>query len=192
MSTQLKKEFSPEDLQRARNIITGQTGNRTKITAGYEKKNVTRGEGDIWEENGKTWTIINGLKQTVTKHDKIRKLVQMPLVCPSCNKPMKADKLNTKMWKLHKQCFQCQIYFETSLRPGSEEKFLKYSRELMNANKDTYMEDLDQAIDTWANESKDTFISEDGHMENWIGGSVDPNIIKELKSRIKKAKETTL
>ena len=62
----------------------------------------------------------------------------------------------------------------------------------MNANKDTYMEDLDQAIDTWANESKDTFISEDGHMENWVGGSVDPNIIKELKSRIKKAKETTL
>ena len=120
MSTQLKKEFSPEDLQRARNIITGQTGNRTKITAGYEKKNVTRGEGDIWEENGKTWTIIDGLKQTVTKHDKIRKLVQMPLVCPSCNKPMKADKLNTKMWKLHKQCFQCQVYFETSLRCSSK------------------------------------------------------------------------
>ena len=38
MSTQLKKEFSPEDLQRARNIITGQTGNRTKITVGYEKE----------------------------------------------------------------------------------------------------------------------------------------------------------
>ena len=92
-------------------LPNGQTGNRTEITAGYEKKNVTRGEGDIWEENGKTWTIINGLKQTVTKHDKIRKLVQMPLVCPSCNKPMKADKLNTKMWKLHKQCFQCNITF---------------------------------------------------------------------------------
>ena len=98
MSTQLKKEFSPEDLQRARNIITGQTGNRTKITAGYEKKNVTRGEGDIWEENGKTWTIIDGLKQTVTKHDKIRKLVQMPLVCPSCNKPMKAKNLFYHVW----------------------------------------------------------------------------------------------
>ena len=40
MSTQLKKEFSPEDLQRARNIITGQTGNRTKVQSGYEKKQI--------------------------------------------------------------------------------------------------------------------------------------------------------
>tara|TARA_R110001632_G_scaffold35446_1_gene89372 strand:- start:148 stop:726 length:579 start_codon:yes stop_codon:yes gene_type:complete len=192
MSTQLKKEFSPEDLQRARNIITGQTGNRTKITVGYEKKNIEHNEGDTWEENGKTWTIINGLKQTVTKHDAIRKLVQMPLVCPNCNKAMKADKLNTQMWKLHQQCFQCQIYFETSLRPGSDEKFLKYSRSLMNSNKNTHMDDLDQSIDAWASESEDTFISEDGHMENWVGKSVDPKVIKELKLRIKKAKETTL
>ena len=116
----------------------------------------------------------------------------MPLVCPNCNKAMKADRLNTKMWKLHQQCFQCQIYFETSLRPGSEEKFLKYSRELMNANKDTYMEDLDQAVDAWTKESGDTFISEDGHMENWVGGSIDPKVIKKLKDSIKKAKETTL
>ena len=192
MSTQLKKEFSPEDLQRARNIITGQTGNRTKITAGYEKKQLQHGEGDTWEENGKTWTIIKGLKQTVTKHDKIRKLVQMPLVCPNYNKAMKADDLNKKMWVLHKQCFQCQIYFETTLRTGPGEKFYKYSREIMNSNKNDDMEDLEQAVDAWANEQKDTFISEDGHMENWVGGSVDPKIIKKLKDSIKKAKETTL
>ena len=60
MSTQLKKEFSPEDLQRARNIITGQTGNRTKVQSGYEKKQIEHKEGDVWEENGKKWTIKDG------------------------------------------------------------------------------------------------------------------------------------
>ena len=63
MSTQLKKEFSPEDLQRARNIITGQTGNRTKVQSGYEKKQIEYKEGDVWEENGKKWTIKDGLNK---------------------------------------------------------------------------------------------------------------------------------
>ena len=192
MSTQLKKEFSPEDLQRARNIITGQNGNRTKVQSVYEKKQIEHKEGDVWEENGKKWTIKDGLKQTVTKQDKLRELVKMPLVCPECNKPMKADEKNKKMWKIHNKCFQCVIYYETSLRPGSEEKFFKYSRDLMNQNKNTHMDELDQAIDAWANEKEETFISEDGHMENWVGGSVDPEVIKKLKNHIKKSKETTL
>ena len=116
----------------------------------------------------------------------------MPLVCPECNKPMKADEKNKKMWKIHTKCFQCVIYYETSLRPGSEEKFFKYSRDLMNQNKNTHMDELDQAIDAWANEKEETFISEDGHMENWVGGSVDPEVIKKLKNHIKKSKETPL
>jgi len=192
MSTQLKKEFSPEDLQRARNIITGQTGNRTKVAAGYEKKKLNYGEGDTWEENGKTWTILNGLKQTITKHDKIRELVKMPLVCPNCKKSMKASKLNKQMWVIHKQCFKCQVDFETTLRVDGGDKFYKYSRSLMNQNKDTYLDDVEQSVDAWINESGDTFISEDGDMENWIGGSIDPKLIKKIKLEIKKAKETTL
>jgi hypothetical protein len=36
MSGELKKEFNPRDVQRMRNIITGQTGDRTQIQTGYE------------------------------------------------------------------------------------------------------------------------------------------------------------
>ena len=102
--SQLNREFSKRDVQRMRNIVTGNTANRTRVQAGYEKESKEYTEGDIWEENGKQWTIKNGLKQTVTKHDKLREMVTLPLTC-SCGKPMKANKLNRKMWVIHKKCF---------------------------------------------------------------------------------------
>ena len=36
--TNLKKEFSKRDVQRARNLITGKSGDKTQIQTGYEKK----------------------------------------------------------------------------------------------------------------------------------------------------------
>ena len=38
---------------------------------GYTKEYVEHKEGDVWEENGKQWTIKNGIKQTVTKLDAV-------------------------------------------------------------------------------------------------------------------------
>ena len=78
----LKKEFNKKDVQRMRNIITGNSSDRTQVLAGYQKQNVDRKEGDVWEENGKQWTIKNGIKQTVTAMDKFKKLVVMPICCP--------------------------------------------------------------------------------------------------------------
>ena len=43
---------------------------KIKVT---RKKYVERVEGDVWEESGKTWTIKNGIKRTVTRMDKARK-----------------------------------------------------------------------------------------------------------------------
>ena len=37
MENTLKKEFVPRDVQRMRNILTGQTGDRTQIQAGWDK-----------------------------------------------------------------------------------------------------------------------------------------------------------
>jgi hypothetical protein len=84
--TQLNREFEERDIQRMRNIISGNTAERTRVQAGYEKQNIKHTEGDVWEESGKQWTLKNGIKQTVTKHDKIRELITMPLKCPSCEK----------------------------------------------------------------------------------------------------------
>ena len=60
----LKKEFRKKDVNRARNLITGNTGASTGTQIGYSKKEEDHKEGDIWTEGRKTWTIKNGIKQT--------------------------------------------------------------------------------------------------------------------------------
>ena len=72
----LKKEFKRKDVQRARNLIQGKTGASTGIQIGYNKITEDHKEGDVWTENRKTWTIKNGIKQTISKLDAIKKAMQ--------------------------------------------------------------------------------------------------------------------
>jgi uncharacterized protein (UPF0128 family) len=69
----LQKDFKSRDVQRMRNIITKNFGDKTVTQAGYSKQHIERKEGDVWEENGKNWTIKNGIKQTITRLDNIKK-----------------------------------------------------------------------------------------------------------------------
>jgi transcription elongation factor Elf1 len=188
--TQLNKEFDERDLQRMRNIISGNTANSTRIQTGYTKKHIERNEGDIWEENGKTWTINNGLKQTVTKHDKLRELVKMPFKCPECERAMKANKLNKKMWVIHKKCFNCVIEYETTLKATGQ--YEEYAKNIMNANKNTFADDYEAAVKEYETAQPDTYVSEAGDIENWVGGKANPEIIKALKANIKQLRELEL
>ena len=188
--TQLNKEFDERDLQRIRNIISGNTANATRIQTGYTKKHIERSEGDIWEENGKTWTINNGLKQTVTKHDKLRALVKMPLACPKCKKAMKSTALNKKMWNIHNQCFDCTVEYETQLKATGQ--YTEYAKNIMNANIKTFADDYEAAVEAYENELPDTYVSEAGDIENWVGGKVNPEVIKALKANIKQLRETEI
>ena len=85
----LKKEFKRKDVERMRNLITGNAGSSSETQIGYKKKRIEYKEGDVWTENKKTWTIKDGIKQTVSKLDKIKKEVFVPLFCPECSKVMK-------------------------------------------------------------------------------------------------------
>ena len=75
----LKKEFKRKDVNRLRNLIQGKTDDSTNTQIGYKKKTKEYKEGDIWTENKKTWTIKNGIKQTISKLDKIKKEIFLPL-----------------------------------------------------------------------------------------------------------------
>ena len=81
----LKKEFKQKDVNRARNLIMGKTDASTSTQIGYSTKQKDYKEGDVWTEGRKTWTIKNGIKQTISKLDKIKKEVHMPICCPKCN-----------------------------------------------------------------------------------------------------------
>ena len=188
--SQLNKEFSKRDVQRMRNILTKNTADKTRVQAGYEKENKVHVEGDIWEENGKTWTINNGLKQTITKHDKLRQIIVMPLKCPECEKAMKVNDLNKKMWSIHNKCFDCVVEYETHLRKIG--KYEEYAKKLMNANKDSFVDDYEQAVDAFINDKGESFMSEAGDIENWSKAKLNPEIIKALKNNIKQLKELEL
>jgi hypothetical protein len=185
-SGELKKEFAQKDVQRMRNIITGRTGERTSVQSGYEKQKAYYKEGDVWEENNKQWTVKDGIKQSVTKFDKLKKLVVLPYSCPECNKHMSATELNKKMYNIHNMCFDCVINMETKLK--IEGKYMEYQKSLLNANKNDILIDLEQVLDNWINES-DSFISEDGVVESWSKGKGNEEFYRISKENIKKLKE---
>ena len=75
----LKKEFKRKDVERMRNLIKGSVNSSSETQIGYKKKQIEYKEGDIWVENKKKWTIKNGIKQTISKLDNIKKEIFMPL-----------------------------------------------------------------------------------------------------------------
>ena len=165
--TNLKKEFSKRDVQRMRNIITGNAGGATGVQIGYNKQQQDYQEGDVWEENSKQWTIKNGIKQTVTKHDKLRQLVTMPLACPVCHNSMKGNDLNKKMWNIHKMCFDCVIEMEAKIK--LEGKWEEYESKMMNDNKNAMVDDFEQAFEDFINTKDGSYVTEAGDIEKWDG-----------------------
>ena len=185
MENNLKKEFTKRDVTRMRNIISGNTNDATQIQSGYEKHIEKHKEGDVWEEDGKKWTIQKGIKQTVTKLDDIKKLVLLPLCCPNCGGVMKVDQYNKKMWAIHQKCFNCVIKMESEIK--RQGKWDEYCSNIMNSNKNAELDDLERALDAWVDQN-DTFVSEMGEVEKWGGGD-KKSIYKEVKEKIAELKK---
>jgi len=169
--TKLRKEFKEKDVQRLRNIITKKYGDSTITQIGYEKQTEDRLEGDVWEESDKTWTIKDGVKQTVTKLDKIKKAMRMPFCCPTCSKPMR-NPLDKKFYPIKGECFDCVVKMETKLK--FEGKYDEYSKKIITNNIITHIEEAEQFIEEFLGSSKDSYITEQGDVEDW-GGGIDKN-----------------
>ena len=164
----LKKDFKQADVQRLRNLMTGKQSERTNAGVGYSKKQEFYGEGDVWEENGRTWTIKNGIKQNLTKLDKAKRLVVMPLFCPCCSNLMK--KKNDKLFYIqYNRCFDCQIEFETEIRIKG--LWPEYEKNIINSDIDNLVQDYSIWMDEVVNGSNESFITEAGEVERWVGSS---------------------
>jgi len=185
MESNLKREFTKRDVTRMRNILTDKADERTQIQTGWEKQVQKHEEGEVWEENGKKWTIKNGLKQSITKLDEIKKLVLLPLCCPKCGEVMKVHEYNKKMWAIHQMCIDCVSRMESKIK--MEGKWDEYSSNIMNSNKDAQLDYLEQALDTWIDQN-DTFVSEMGEVEKWGGGD-KKSLYKQVKDQIAELKK---
>ena len=164
----LKKEFKEKDVQRLRNLMTGKHGERNVQGVGYTKLEEHHTEGDIWESDGRTWTIKNGVKQNITKLDEAKKEIHMPLFCPSCNNLMKKQ-LDKRFYLQFKKCLDCQIEFEQKLK--LEDKWNEENKKHINDNVDNIINDFETWFDESLNTSNEDFITEAGDVERWVGSN---------------------
>jgi len=182
----LKKEFKRKDVDRARNLLTGKSGASSETQVGYKKKRVDYKEGDVWVENKKTWTIKDGIKQTISKMDAIKKEIFMPLCCPKCSKVMK-KRLDKPNYKVHKMCFDCVIDFEHKLRIRGE--YDDYIKKLQLKNRLTKIDEIENMFLGLANQSNDGFVSEYGEIERWKGGIDKEKITSDITKAAQTARE---
>ena len=182
----LKKEFKREDVDRMRNLITGNVGASSETQIGYKKKRIEYKEGDIWTEDKKTWTIKNGIKQTISKLDKIKKEIFVPLCCPKCNKVMKHH-LDKSNYKIHKKCHACVIESEHKLK--NEGKYDEYIKTLKKRNLHSITNETEAYLLDVVNTSNSGFVSEDGVVEKWVGGVNSKEFTKQIKEAAKERRE---
>jgi len=177
----LKKEFSKKDVHRARNLITGNTNSRTSQGVGYSKKYEHYKEGDIWEADGRKWTIKNGIKQNITKMDKFKKMGKTPLFCPECGTIMKKH-LDTKVFPAYQKCFDCVVDFEAQLQ--KEGKLEEFHQSLRDQHIDGAINNFKIFMEDAMKESNQSYVTEAGDVENWKGGKSKEDFERELQEGI--------
>jgi hypothetical protein len=186
----LKKEFKERDVQRLRNLVSKNHSDKTVTQVGYTKEQVDRKEGDVWEENSKTWTIKNGIKMTVTKLDLVKSTLQIPLTCPECKRAMNKGRLDKHMYGIHKKCSDCVISHETELKRIG--KFEEYQKSILSRGIEYHireMEDVLLELSLGINEG--SFVTENGDIEEWKGKGVDEQeMIKGIQEYIQKLKDS--
>jgi hypothetical protein len=164
----LKKEFKEKDVQRLRNLMQGKYGEKTTVGTGYTKQKEFHDEGDVWEEDGRQWTIKNGVKQNITKLDSAKESIHLPLFCPCCSNLMKPH-LDKLFYIQYRRCFNCQVDFETDLKlKGLLEEYAKF---ISNSDIDGITQEFNIWIDEEINNSNESYITEAGDVERWVGSA---------------------
>ena len=178
----LNKEFKRKDVERMRNLIKGNVNESAELQVGYTTKKEDYKEGDIWEEGGKKWTIKDGIKQTYTKLDKVKKEAILPLFCPECGSLMK-KRIDAKMYKIHQKCSDCVIEMEHKLK--MEGKYKDYERNIIATNAESYLDNLEEYLLEAINESNTSYVSEKGEVERWKGGVDKEKFLSDMKTNFK-------
>lgn len=176
------------NFDRIKNILKGDYTSKTKSSVGYKKSSKKHKEGEVWEEDGKTWTIKNGLKQTVTRLDAARKALQVPFKCPHCDTPLKHP-LHIHSWKTTGKCYNCITTEETVMR--MEGKFEAYSNELYKKNALAWLEEKRLQFEDFINnpDSLRGFVTERGDVEDWYGGADISKIKEQFEKEYAQIKE---
>ncbi len=83
-----------------------------RLIVGYRPPAVDRKEGETWtDDDGKIWTVKNGIKQSITKLQDAK----TPWWCPKCERAM-SHRFDDKFYRLYKMCYDCTITEHTRMK----------------------------------------------------------------------------
>jgi len=183
----MKKGIKESNVQRMRNIVSGNYTAKTKILSGYNKQQKDYVEGDIWEEKGKTWTIKRGIRRTINKMDAVRSATKVPMCCPKCDNKLihKAHKAMFRRWGM---CLTCVTKWEHQMKEDGtyDDWFEQFDETNFNA----FIKDVKHEYEEWLqSRNAKHFISEAGDIEDWGTGTSNEELTKQFNEQIKKALE---
>jgi hypothetical protein len=175
-------------IQRMRNLVSGNASDKTKISTGYGKSRTVRSEGDTWEVKGKTWTIKNGIRQTVSKLDKAREAIKVPMECPKCGDPRMQHHAYKAMYKRFGMCLNCVVKFEKKLRKAG--KYEEFVTELAKSHNEAWIMDKTLEYYDWLGTlDNESYITEAGDIEDWSGGKSKELLKTEFDTKVEEIKK---
>jgi hypothetical protein len=107
-----------------------------KIQVGFTNSSkIERVEGETWKENGKTYIMKNGIKQSQSAYVDAR----MPWHCPKCSKSM-SHRFDRKFYYLRGWCFNCNVDWEGQMRVNGT--WDAFERRMMMENRKSQLRDM--------------------------------------------------
>lgn len=177
----LKKQFQKRDVERLRNLVKGKQGDRIMAGIGYSGQiQEDHKEGDIWQQGGRTWTIRDGIKENITKLDNFKKSA-IPLFCPNCKNTMDKQ-LDSSYYKAYGECLDCRTVTETQMKlSGTWED---YTNKTFNDEIDHQIQEYKSYFENILSQGNEGYVSENGEIQQWIGGIDKEKAEKSLKEMI--------
>jgi hypothetical protein len=128
-------------------ILDGKTPDKRIFVHMEDLEEKKKREEEIKVERERQSERMDALKEAKT-----------PWFCPECKKVMK-KKLDDKMYRLYKHCFDCQIKIEAKLR--AEGKYEEWEEKKVLNNQLSYLKDQIDSIEDWKEETSKPFESYD-------------------------------
>ena len=160
-------------------MMAGTHKSQTRKSYGYNNTVTEKhAVGDIWTETdtkGTVWRIEqkDGYRTRTVENsilDKVRAALTVPDTCPCCDKTMRDEeqRLNFKMYFIHKKCFECVIKEESHIKLQGKEAWKTYTKERMLANAEAWFRDTDKEVALLREAVRLQFVQNaDGRLEDW-------------------------
>jgi hypothetical protein len=93
------------------------------------------------------------------------------------------------MYNIHQMCLRCTTEMESELK--MQGKYEEYERNMINKNAQYLVDNVSSGVDQFLDDLiNETYVMEDGTIQNWVGNGLDKVEIKQqIMDKLKKIQE---